>query len=1348
MNGLAEIQTGEIVSYSVAYIPGQTFTWSVSPNGTILSTQGYNTIIIQWTGIGPGQVNVSWGGGSDLLNTNVIPTGTISGPDQTIPGTVQMYQVPAGTGPNLQWIASPGSVIVGPDNQTTVAVQWDTTPGLAWIELLDSGSPIQTLQVSLQDAPVSGLNTVPFDSVTKYKTTLAAGLNFQWSVFGNGTILTSGVGGPVSSIPVEWSGPGNAVIQLTTNPTDESYVFPVYSCLVNGDGPTEVNTDVNAAFSMPYISNPPLSYTWELLPDGDIISSTQNKAALSWSAAGPKVIRTTDGNGNIGYFPVYAWADDIMGLNYGPTNVELEYSLPFDSSTYTWTAISNGSVFSNAAENQKIISWSGTGYGVVEVRKSNGDSFIKIIKLAPDTISGTNSAQLYTQNIFYVPFTSGDTYAWTVNGGSIVRTEDNCIQVWWDTSNQQAIITLSVNGTEPQVKTVSVVDNGVSGATGNLVNATQTYSIPFGASGSVYDWYLSDTKGNFTSVSTGVPTVDVQWTIAGELFIIAVDGSGEGYCLPVSVLDAPVPAVSGSTTGCGNGPQLTYSTTYADGHFFDWEVSGGDVVSQDKNSIVIQWTEDGTGTVTVTESNDSGSIQNELDVALSLVPDAAIVGNATAGAGETYTYFTRPSSNQFNWVISGGTIMSGQGTPSVEIFWHTTDVQTTGNLQVTETGSGLCSPTSDSDSLDVTIKPVPAPIITGDDLSCESVTKTYSAFDSGNDMLWEVDGGTILSGQGTSSIQVTWDATVTKLNGLVKLTERNTVSSPNSVTAEKIVVVTPVPNPVIAGPILAGQGSISEFYCTDSGNSFSWTVGGATILNGQGTNRISVLWSPLSQETSFTVSVTETASACAPIQNTATLQVNVKPIPVPQILLGGSPPPASFNVCSGSTVSYYCPDNGNDVYWEVEGGQITGSPTSNTIAVLWDSVSERTPAKITLTEKNSVTYPGTVTVFQDVCIYAQPQPSITGPTDAITGSYCAYTAPPTGNQFSWIVTSGDGTIITHGDTNIVCVSWNSSGSAQITVTESTPLDIWPSVTSNLSIAISDSVSTSALFADKRAQVMTLRESRDSMYEAIYLKRERLTLVSKQLDRLAALGYSTDPGVDIIAGPPASEKDSLTLDFTVDNTLTPPMDKLTHAYQQDSAAANEWAGYIYDDGQQMSSIVSNLNNNVPISLFPLRVETKFKLENVSGTDKYKIRVRVYPDDIAINTHEEALMPLEIEAGRNYWKSAWPVYGDDSQREPQWLDFTKTYSPQRAAWIAEKVKPTNLDNIATDPAPIFAAVDQKTTSWTRQPETKIMPDQFVAVVYYKSSISADYTELTQIPGDTILYSVYLFVNSYRW
>lgn len=1330
MNGLAEIQSGEIVSYSVSYIPGQTFTWSVTPNGTILSSQGYNSIIIQWNGLGPGQVNVSWAGGSDLLNTNIIPPGTISGPDQTIPGTVQVYQVPASTGSNLQWIVSPGSTIIGPDNQTAVAVQWDTTPGLAWVEILDSGTPVQTLQVSLQDAPISGLNTVPFDAVTKYKTTLAPGLNFQWDIYGNGTLLTSGISGPVSSIPVQWSGPGNAVIQLTTGPADESFVFPVYSYPLTADGPTEADTDTMTPFSMPYLASPPFSYTWELLPDGDIVSSTQNKAVLSWSAAGPKVIKTTDGNGNLSYFPVYVWVDDISGLNYGPANVQMEYSLPFDSSAYTWTVISNGSIFSNGAENQKVITWSGTGFGVVEVRKSSGDSYIKIIKLASESISGINAAQLYTQNMFYVPYTSGNTYSWSVTGGSVVRTEDSCIQVWWDTTGQ-SIISLSINGAEPEIKIVSVVDNGVSGGTGNLVNATQTYSIPFGPSGAVYDWYISDAKGTFTTAATAVPTVDVQWTIAGELFVIAVDSAGEGYCLPVSILDAPTPMVSGSTTGCGNGPQLTYSTPFADGHFYDWEVSGGDIVSQDKNSIVVQWTEDGTGTVTVTESNDGGSAPNELDVTLHLIPDAAIVGNSIAGAGETYTYFTRPSSNDFAWVVSGGTIMSGQGTSSVEIFWHTVDAQATGNLQVTETGSGLCSPTSSSDSLDITIKPVPAPQITGDDLVCESVTKTYTAFDSGNDLLWEVEGGTILSGQGTASIQVTWDATVTRLNGVVRLTESNTVSSPNSITAEKTVIVTPVPNPVIAGPILAGQGSISEFYCTDSGNSFSWSVGGATILSGQGTNRISVLWSALSQETSFTVSVTETASACAPTQSTATLQVNVKPIPVPQILLGGTPPPASFNVCSGSTMSYYCPDNGNDFYWEVEGGQITGSPTSSSIDVLWDSVSERTPARITLTEKNSVTNPGTVTVFQDVCIYAQPQPSITGQTDPIEGSYCAYSVAPTGNQFSWIVTSADGTIITHDDINTICVSWNNS-SGQVSVTESTPFNIWPSASSSVNVSVSASASSSDNFATKRAQVMKLRESRDSVYEAIYLKRERLALITKQLDRLADLGYNTNPGVDIIAGPLAAEKDSLTHDFEIDTTLSPPTDILTHAYQQDSAAANEWAGYIYDDGQQMTSIVSNLNNNVPISLFPLRVETKFKLENVSGTDKYKIRIRVYPDDIAINTHEEALMPLEIEAGRNYWKNAWPVYNDKVQLEPVWLDFIKTYTPQRAAWIAEKVKPANFSNLGTDPYPIFAAVDQKNTSWTRQPETKIMPAQFVAVVYYKSSVSADYTELTQIPG----------------
>ena len=52
--------------------------------------------------------------------------------------------------------------------------------------------------------------------------------------------------------------------------------------------------------------------------------------------------------------------------------------------------------------------------------------------------------------------------------------------------------------------------------------------------------------------------------------------------------------------------------------------------------------------------------------------------------------------------------------------------------------------------------------------------------------------------------------------------------------------------------------------------------------------------------------------------------------------------------------------------------------------------------------------------------------------------------------------------------------------------------------------------------------------------------------------------------------------------------------------------------------------------IPILLLPLRVETRFK-----GSE---LLVRVFPDEIAIDTHEEIPTKNEVDAGHAYWRDA--------------------------------------------------------------------------------------------------------------
>ncbi len=70
------------------------------------------------------------------------------------------------------------------------------------------------------------------------------------------------------------------------------------------------------------------------------------------------------------------------------------------------------------------------------------------------------------------------------------------------------------------------------------------------------------------------------------------------------------------------------------------------------------------------------------------------------------------------------------------------------------------------------------------------------------------------------------------------------------------------------------------------------------------------------------------------------------------------------------------------------------------------------------------------------------------------------------------------------------------------------------------------------------------------------------------------------------------------------------------------------------------------------------------------------VRIYPDDIAIHTHEEALTELEITTGKDYWKEIWIASGDRDMELGAWRVLCEFNGSERAAYIAKFLDPSNV------------------------------------------------------------------------
>lgn len=73
------------------------------------------------------------------------------------------------------------------------------------------------------------------------------------------------------------------------------------------------------------------------------------------------------------------------------------------------------------------------------------------------------------------------------------------------------------------------------------------------------------------------------------------------------------------------------------------------------------------------------------------------------------------------------------------------------------------------------------------------------------------------------------------------------------------------------------------------------------------------------------------------------------------------------------------------------------------------------------------------------------------------------------------------------------------------------------------------------------------------------------------------------------------------------------------------------------------------------------------------------VRIYPDDIFVMTHEDALTPDETKAGKQFWKTWWAVSGDKDAQMGAWQNLCTAFGPNRASWIVRTLHPAkNPDN----------------------------------------------------------------------
>lgn len=107
-------------------------------------------------------------------------------------------------------------------------------------------------------------------------------------------------------------------------------------------------------------------------------------------------------------------------------------------------------------------------------------------------------------------------------------------------------------------------------------------------------------------------------------------------------------------------------------------------------------------------------------------------------------------------------------------------------------------------------------------------------------------------------------------------------------------------------------------------------------------------------------------------------------------------------------------------------------------------------------------------------------------------------------------------------------------------------------------------------------------------------------------------------------------------------------------------------------------IAHFDDDCPILLFPLRLETRFKKVLRDDAIVDQLWVRVFPDDIAINTFESDLSETEVRNARAYWLARWAAGGDEAGLRGAWRALAAAHGPGRAYWLitGDRYVPLNL------------------------------------------------------------------------
>lgn len=509
-----------------------------------------------------------------------------------------------------------------------------------------------------------------------------------------------------------------------------------------------------------------------------------------------------------------------------------------------------------------------------------------------------------------------------------------------------------------------------------------------------YLWDFGDGGGS------SLPNPQHTYNAAGTFEVELITSSGcecaDTSRLTVIVEGNDAPFVDCVATIC-EGTSVTY-TANTGCSSYDWTIStNGSILDGGgpaDDFITIQWGAGPIGEITL-QTDGCPDLSNCTEAAYLQVPiissSTTIEGPAQVCRGDQSVYTVPPfEGTEFNWSVSSfGTIIDGQGTPSVTIEWSDGPIPT-GAQTVSVDYTNCYLECGGSAQMDVFVRP--EFYLTGEIEVCENSSEDYAVINTqtnvgfpANFSVLASDGTAVWTSPGAgSSFPIDWNF------GAGDFTLVATPQNPTdycTLLAEMAVKVIPQPAAVatINGQteICAGIAYTYNIANPIDGERYRWTINNAgTTTNREGAS-IAVIWNTGGP---YELSVIRLSPPLFCASAATSLSIGA----VSSFAISGD-----NQVCMDQLAAYTSDQTGDVFYdWAIQpasAGTITGDPTAADIEVLWHSAG---PATVTLD------ICGQQETFA-VTVNAPPQPVVNHPASICPGVTAPVSTTAAFATYSW-----------------------------------------------------------------------------------------------------------------------------------------------------------------------------------------------------------------------------------------------------------------------------------------------------------------------------------------------------------